>query len=46
MGFGGGAFGTGSYVYSVIDNLTIKLDAISGVIYALGFSFMTVSCFM
>ena len=34
MGFGGGAFGTGSYVYSVIDNLTIKLDAISGVIYA------------
>ena len=34
MGFGGGAFGTGSYVYSVIDNLTIKLDAISGTIYA------------
>jgi hypothetical protein len=34
MGFGGGAFGTGSYAYSVIDNQTIKLNNTQGVIYA------------
>ena len=34
MGFGGGAFGTGSYTYSVIDDNTIKLNQQKGVIYA------------
>jgi len=34
MGFGGGAFGTGSYQYSTIDNETIKLNQQKGVIYA------------
>jgi len=34
MGFGGGAFGTGSYAYSVIDNQTIQLNQQKGVIYA------------
>jgi len=34
MGFGGGAFGTGSYTYSVIDDDTIKLNQQKGVIYA------------
>jgi len=34
MGFGGGAFGTGSYTYSVIDDETIKLNQQKGVIYA------------
>jgi len=34
MGFGGGAFGTGSYTYSVIDNQTIQLNQQKGVIYA------------
>ena len=34
MGFGGGAFGTGSYIYSTIDNKTIKLNLNEGVIYA------------
>jgi len=34
MGFGGGAFGTGSYTYSVIDNETIKLNQQKGIIYA------------
>jgi len=34
MGFGGGAFGTGSYTFSVIDNQTIKLNQQEGVIYA------------
>jgi len=34
MGFGGGAFGTGSYTYTVIDDETIKLNQQKGVIYA------------
>jgi len=34
MGFGGGAFGTGSYTYSVIDNQTIQLNQQKGIIYA------------
>ncbi len=35
MGFGSGAFGTGSYQFSVIDNKTILLDTSKGVIYAI-----------
>ena len=34
MGFGGGAFGTGSYLFNTIDNITIKLDELTGVIHA------------
>ena len=34
MGFGGGAWGTGSYTWNVIDNETIKLNQQKGVIYA------------
>jgi len=34
MGFGGGAFGTGSYTWNVIDDETIKLNQQKGVIYA------------